>query len=215
MNVQILNLDVHGPLALIGTEEVANRSLSWWLTQCHALAGIVVTERSQLVPRHVHEGRTFRHRQEERPVRVVHPVKGVNVNQVGFQVGVIESLSQATNVADPVLVLIGVSRRQIVELLLEPNLAAWPQLFLAVVEEGTELVIAEVLANSLHEDHIVLGPTDNLAEVQGIAFVCLTDFDAWLFLGVLQIVRVAVHDVNLVVGEAVAQSSSNPAASAA
>ena len=215
MNVQILNLDVHGPLALIGTEEVANRSLSWWLTQCHALAGIVVTERSQLVPRHVHEGRTFRHRQEERPVRVVHPVKGVNVNQVGFQVGVIESLSQATNVADPVLVLIGVSRRQIVELLLEPNLAAWSQLLLAVVQQGTELVVAEVLADPLHEDHVVLGPPDNLAEVQGIACVCLTDLNTWLLFGVLHVVRISIHDVNLVIWEDMAHSSSDPAAAAA
>ena len=101
------------------------------------------------------------------------------------------------------------------ELLLEPNLAAWPQLLLAVVEEGTELVIAEVLANSLHEDHIVLGPTDNPTEVQGIAFECLTDFDACLFLGVLQIVRVTVHDVNLVIWECMTQSSSDPAASTA
>ena len=100
-------------------------------------------------------------------------------------------------------------------MLLEPNLAAWPQLLLAVVEEGTELVIAEVLANSLHENHVVLGLTDNIVEVQGITFVCLTDFDTCLFFGVLQIVRVTVHDVNLVVGEAVAQSSSNPTASTA
>ena len=49
------------------------------------------------------------------------------------------------------------------ELLLEPNLAARPKLLLAVVEEGAELVIAEILADSLYEDHIVLGPPDNLA----------------------------------------------------
>ena len=64
------------------------------------------------------------------------------------------------------------------ELLLEPNLSAWPHLLLAVVEEGAELVIAEVLADSLHEDHIILGPPDNLAEIQGIAFEIIADVDA-------------------------------------
>ena len=66
LNVEILDLDVHGPLALaliwhgtlvlalighgplvlaqIGTEEFVHRSLSWWLTKSHALAGIVVGE---------------------------------------------------------------------------------------------------------------------------------------------------------------------------
>ena len=34
------------------------------------------------------------------------------------------------------------------------------------------------------------------------------------FFGVLQIVRVAIHDVNCCIGEAVAQSSSNPIAAA-
>ena len=101
------------------------------------------------------------------------------------------------------------------ELLLEPNLAARPKLLLAVIEEGAELVIAEVLADSLHEDHIVFGPPDNLTEVQGIAFVCLTDFDAWLFFGVLHIVRVAIHDVNRGIWEVAAQSGSNPGATAA
>lgn len=101
------------------------------------------------------------------------------------------------------------------ELLLEPNLAARPKLLLAVVEEGAELVIAEVLADSLHEDHIVFGPPDNLTEVQGIAFVCLTDFDAWLFFGVLHIVRVAIHDVNGGIGEVATQSSRNPGTTAA
>ena len=101
------------------------------------------------------------------------------------------------------------------ELFLEPNLAARPKLLLAVVEEGAELVIAEVLADSLHEDHIVFGPPDNLTEVQGIAFVCLTDFDAWLFFGVLQIVRVAIHDVNSGIGEVATQSSRNPGATTA
>ena len=54
LNVEILDLDVHGPLpltlalighgplALIGLEEFFNHSLSWWLTESHALAGIVV-----------------------------------------------------------------------------------------------------------------------------------------------------------------------------
>ena len=90
------------------------------------------------------------------------------------------------------------------ELLLQPNLAAWSQLILAVVEEGAKLVIAKVLANSLHEDYVVLGPSDDLAEIQGISKVCLTDLDARLFLGVLQIVRIAVHDIDLVLGEALA-----------
>ena len=97
----------------------------------------------------------------------------------------------------------------------EPNLAARSQLLLAIVEKRAELSVSKVLAEPLHEDHIVLGPTDNLAEVQGIAFVCLTDVDAWLFLGVLQIVRVTVHDVNLVIWECMTQSSSDPAASTA
>ena len=101
------------------------------------------------------------------------------------------------------------------ELFLEPNLSTWPQLLLAVVEEGAELVIAEVLADSLHEDHIVFGPPDNLTEVQGITFVCLTDFDAWLFFGVLHIVRVAIHDVNGDIGEVATQSSRNPGATTA
>ena len=90
------------------------------------------------------------------------------------------------------------------ELLLEPNLDARPKLLLAVIEEGAELVITEVLANSLHEDDVVFGPSDALAEIQGISKVCLTDLDARLFLGVLQIVRIAVHDIDLVLGEALA-----------
>ena len=64
------------------------------------------------------------------------------------------------------------------ELFLEPNLSTWPQLLLAVVEGGAELVIAEVLADSLHKDHIILGPPDNLAEIQGIAFEIIADVDA-------------------------------------
>ena len=67
------------------------------------------------------------------------------------------------------------------ELLLEPNLAAWSKLLLAVVQQGAELVVAEVLTDPLHEDHVVLIRPDNLAEVQGIACVCLTYVDAWLF----------------------------------
>ena len=49
-NVEILDLDVHGLAltlighGLIGTEEFVNLSLSWWLTESHALAGIVVSE---------------------------------------------------------------------------------------------------------------------------------------------------------------------------
>ena len=51
------------------------------------------------------------------------------------------------------------------EFLLEPNFAAQHQLLLAIVEEGAELVIAEALADSLHEDHIILGLPDSLAKV--------------------------------------------------
>ena len=75
---------------------------------------------------------------------------------------------------------------------------------LPVVQEGAELVITEVLTNSLHEDDVVLGLSDDLAKVQGISKVCLTDVDARLFLGVLQIVRIVIHDVDLVIGEALA-----------
>ena len=56
LNVEILDLDVHGSvalalighgplvLALIGTEEFVNRSLSWWLTESHAMTGVVVSK---------------------------------------------------------------------------------------------------------------------------------------------------------------------------
>ena len=55
------------------------------------------------------------------------------------------------------------------ELLLEPNLAAWSKLLLAVVQQGAELVVAEVLADPLHENNVVLTIPDDLAEVQGVA----------------------------------------------
>ena len=105
LNENVLDLNVHDltSLTLIGTEVVVNHRLPWWLAVSNALAGIIVTESYQVISRQVPEGRTFRHRQEERPVRVVHPVEGVNVYQVGFQVGVMESLSQATDVAHPIL----------------------------------------------------------------------------------------------------------------
>ena len=66
------------------------------------------------------------------------------------------------------------------------------------------MVVAEVLTDSLQEDLVVFGLPDDLAEVQGITFICRTDLDAVLFLSVLQVVRIAVHDVNLVVRKAVA-----------
>lgn len=83
-------------------------------------------------------------------------------------------------------------------------MAAGSQLLLAVVEEGAELVVAEVLTDSLQEDHVVLGFPDDLAEVQGITFICRTDLDAVLFFSVLKVVHITVHEVNLVVREAVA-----------
>lgn len=122
LNVEILDLDVHGALALalIGAEEFVNRSLSWWLTESHALAGVVVSKwpHWEVLPCQVLEGRKCWLRQEERPVCVVHPVEGVHVHEIGLQVGVVEGVRQATDVAYPVLVLGWVGRGQVVELLL-------------------------------------------------------------------------------------------------
>ena len=130
LNVEILDLDVHGalaltlighgPLALIGLEEFFNHSLSWWLTESHALAGIVVGKWShrEVLPCQVPEGRKCWPWQEEGPMRVVHPVEGVHVHEIGLQVGVTKCVSQATDVAHPVLGLGWVGRGQVVELLL-------------------------------------------------------------------------------------------------
>ena len=132
LNVEILDLDVHGtltltlalighgPLALIGLEEFFNHSLSWWLTESHALAGIVVGKRPhwEVLTCQVPEGRKCRLRQEEGPVCVVHPVEGVHVHEIGLHVGVTECVSQATDVAHPVFGLGWVGRGQVVELLL-------------------------------------------------------------------------------------------------
>ena len=112
-NVEILDLDVHGLAltlighGLIGTEEFVNLSLSWWLTESHALAGIVVGKwpHREVLPCQVPEGRKCWRWQEERPVCVVLLVEREDVHEIGLQVGVTEGFRQATDVANPVFVL--------------------------------------------------------------------------------------------------------------
>ena len=93
----------------------------------------------------------------------------------------------------------------------EPNLAARSQLLLAIVEKRAELSVSKVLAEPLHEDHIVLGLPYHRTKFQGIALVCLTNFDARLLFGMLDIVHVAIHDVNRIIREVLTQGRSNPA----
>ena len=49
LNENVLDMNVHD-LTLIGTEVVANRRLPWWLTESHALAGIVVSSHRKVCP---------------------------------------------------------------------------------------------------------------------------------------------------------------------
>ena len=90
LNENVLDLNVYD-LTLIRTEVVVNCSLPWWLTESHALAGIVVSSHRKACPGLVPEGRSGARRQEEGAVCVVVWMPFKQINELSCQVGVMES----------------------------------------------------------------------------------------------------------------------------